>query len=312
MDDSDVRESVKNGDIRSQYLLLGSEPLIMERTIQTIEDQLHIDRSFDHDTFSLPETPLDDVLSKLYSMAFASPRRFVLAKNLEELNQKDLVEFAKVINRTGTKNCLVMTYVLSKDDRKTKSTEKKLQELFLNAQCVTYRTDKHQVRNWIAAKVKKDKLPLSTAMMRYLEDQFINDITGLKNEFEKIENYLAETSSISHEHIQDLAKGLCDYNVYQMIDGFLKGKTRTIVLFNELQPYLRDYTEIVGALAWGIMNQAQQAYSVLRTARILRTILDEVADLDRSVKIGSQFSTARLELFFLRNARVFRKGAVYG
>jgi DNA polymerase III delta subunit len=312
MDEKDVRNSIKNGDIHSQYILLGSEPLIIEKTIQMIEEQLNIDRSFDHDTFSLPETPIDDILSKLYSMAFASPRRFVIARNLEELNQSSLVEFADAINRTGTKNCLVMTYVLSKDDRKIKSTEKKLQELFSNAQCVTYRTDKHQVRNWIAAKVRKDKLPLSTTMMRYLEDQFSNDITGLKNEFDKIENYLAETSSISHEHIQDLAKGLCDYNVYQMIDGFLKGQTQTIVLFNELQPYLRDYTEIVGGLTWGIMNKAQHAYSVLRTAKTLRTILDEVAGLDRSVKIGSQFSTARLELFFLRNAQVFRKGAVYG
>lgn len=312
MDDQDVRTSIKNGDIRSQYLLLGSEPLIMEKTIQSIEEQLDIDRSFDHDTFSLPETPIEDVLSKLYSVAFASPRRFIIARNMEELDQKSLVGFADAINRTRNENCLVMTYLLSKDEKKVKSIEKKLQELFSNAQCVTYRTDKDQVRTWIAAKVKKDHLPLSTVMMQYLEDQFNNDVTGLKNEFDKIENYLAETSSISHEHIQDLAKGLCDCNVYQMIDGFLKGKAQSIALFEELQPYLRDYREIVGALAWGIMNHAQHAYSVLHTGKTLRRILDEIAVLDRSVKAGSQFSTIRLELFFLRNAQVFRKGAVNG
>ena len=312
MDEKDVRINVKNGKIHSLYILINSEPLIMEKTIEMIEKHLNIERSFDYDTFSLPETPLDDILSKLYSTAFTSSRRFIIARNLEELDQNSLTEFAHAISRARFPNCLVITYRYAKNERKIKTIEKKLQDIFATAHCVTYRSEKNQVRNWIAAKVRKDKLPLSTEMMRYLEDEFSNDITGLKNEFDKIENYLAEKSTISSEHMQDLAKGLCDFNAYQMIDGFLKGHTQALTLFEELQPYLRRYTEIVGALTWGIMNHAQHAYSFLRNGTMLRRILDEITDIDISFKSGSQFSPIKLELFFLRNSRVFRKGAAYG
>jgi len=312
MNDHDVREHVKNGQIHPQYILLGAEPLIMNKTVEFIEEHLNIDQTFDYDTFSAPETPIEDILAKLYTMAFSSSRRLIVVKNLEELDGNRISEFADAIKAAGTHNCLVMMYLLSKDERKVKTIEKKLQELFTNAYLVAYRSDRSQVRNWIAAKVRKDNLPLSTAMLRYLEDQFSNDITGLKNEFDKIENYLAETSSITNEHIQDLAKGLCDFNSYQMIDTFLKGNTNAITLFEELQPYLRSYVELVGALTWGIMHNAQHAYSVLRTGTMLRRVLQELADLDLSVKTGSLFLQIKMELFFLKNARVFKKGAVYG
>lgn len=312
MKDQDVRDHVKKGHIHSQYILIGSEPLIIEKTIKLIEEQLHIDRSFDYDSFSASETPADDILAKLYSTPFCSSRRLIVMKNVEELDTTSLSGFAEAIKNTPTHNCLVMMYVLAKEERGIKSIEKKLQELFTNAHCVVYRSDRNQVRSWIAAKVRKDNLPLSVSMMRYLEEQFSNDITGLKNEFDKIENYLAETSSISSEHMQDLAQGLCDFNTFQMIDAFVKGNTNTITLFEEIQPYLRSYVEIVGALTWGIMHNAQHAYSVLRTGTMLRRILHEVADLDKSVKTGSLFSQIKLELFFLKNARVFKKGAVYG
>jgi DNA polymerase III delta subunit len=312
MNDNAVRAQVQQGEISSQYILIGAEPLIMEKTIEHIEQNLHIDRTFDYETFSLAETPIEEVLSKVYSTAFSSSRRLIVAKNLEELDTASLTEFADTINEVKTGNCLVMLYRLSKDEKKVRSVEKKLEGLFVNARCVTYRSDKNQVRNWIEAKVRKDNLPLSTAMMRYLEDEFSNDITGLKNEFDKIENYLSETSSISTSHIQDLAKGLCDFNAYQMIDSFLKGNANAVTLFVELQPYIRAYPEIVGALTWRIMYNAQHAYSVLRTGTMLRRLLHEVADLDKSVKTGSLFVQTKLELFFLKNARVFKKGAVYG
>ena len=312
MEGGNVPDSVEKDTIYPRYILIGTETLIMDRTIESIREQSKIDVSFDYDVFSIPETPFEEVLTKLYSTAFASPRRLIVTRNLEELDQKNLLEFARLIENTPKQNCLVMTYVLPKESRKHRNTIKTLKGTFKTAHCIVHRSDQNQVHEWIATKVKRDKLPLSNTLMRYLEEQFNNDITGLKNEFDKIENYLAEVPSIDRARMQDLAKGLCDFNVYQIIDGFLKGKRNSLILFEEIQPYLRSYLEIVGALTWGLMYHALRDRSILSNAAALLRMLSQIDEIDKGIKSSSYFSQIKLELFFLKNAQSFRKGAVYG
>jgi|GEM_PF-715329 len=313
MNDKELRNLLKKGKISQQYLLIGDEPLLIENAVRDIRMTLKVDEAFDLDTFIISETSIEDIMSKLYLTPFGSTQRIIVVKNLEELDSRMLANFAATINSTKSRNCLIMTYVMKKDERKPENLNKKLSELFKNAQCVVFQHDKVRIRQWIMNKIRREKLNLSPSMIEYLEDEFAHDVTGLKNEFEKIENYVNEAKTLSTESIKDLAKGLCDFDKYRIVDTFLEGGKNTIELFEELTPYIRSYAEIVDALTRGLIYYSQRKRNVFAHNNIaIRQILDEIIMIDQKVKRSSHFANLMLELFFLRNAHLFRKGAIYG
>jgi len=313
MNDNEVRKLLKKGEIFNQYLLIGDEPLLIDNIIDTIKNALQVNESFDLDTFSISESQIEDIMPKLYLTPFASAKRLLILKNLEELNAKTLANLAKTINHTSSQNCLVMTYRIKKEEKTYGSLSNRITRLFKNATCVTFQQNKTLVRKWIMSKIQRDKLSLSPSMIHYLEEEFANDITGLKNEFEKIENYLCESKTLNMEGMKDLAKGLCDFSKYQIVDTFLKGGKETVELFEELRPYLRSYAEIVDALTRGLVYHVQKnsdRYKSNDTSII--DLLDKISQIDQRVKRSSYFAHLMLEIFFLKNTNLSRKGAVYG
>lgn len=309
MNDGDVRKQLKQGKIHNQYVIVGDEPLLMDNTVNAIKAALKVDESFDCDTFSASEVAVNEIVGKLYLMPFASTRRLIIVKHLEELDKRVLEKFAQTVNSTGSQNCLVMTYYKDKTRKKYDSTPKQLPELFKKAHQVTFHHDKTLVRQWVAARTKRTQLNLSPELMQYLEDEFSSDITGLKNEFEKIENYLEEAQAMNMIDMQDLAKGLCDFNKYQVANSFLDGKHETLQRFEELRPYLKSIAEMVYALTRRLLSHVQRDG---RQRTVIAKMLEQMSEIDRRVKQGSHFGNLMLELLFLTYGPLFRKGAFYG
>jgi DNA polymerase III delta subunit len=312
MDATMFYKEAEQGNLHTQYLLMGSEPLLIEKMVEKIKEQLHVNEAFDYDTVFAPDTTLDEVLAKYYSSPLASSKRLIVLKNIDELDAATLSQYANTFNDAPSQNCLVMTYRLDKNKR-FKTTCKKLSSLFKKALCVNHQSDRRSVHNWIESKIKRDRLNISPAMARYLEEEFKNDITGLKNEFDKIENYLSEAQSLDAGTMQALAQGLSDISKYYVVDNFLKGQDDTLVHLENLKPSLRSYAEIVYALVRGLMSYAERRYRPSNFSKTtLNTLFGEIVTIDRRVKMGTQFAHLMLELFFLKNAHLFRKGALHG
>ncbi|MGB3477637.1 MAG: hypothetical protein WBB67_00585 [bacterium] len=309
MKSDQFKESLKKGKVANQYLMIADEPLLIDNAIKLIKKVLDINGPFDCDTFFVSETPVEKIFQKLYLAPFSSAKRLIVVKNLEELNNKTLASFAEVINHATSQNCLVMTYVVDKDVRRSAHAQKKIEGLFIQTKPVYFNTDASLIHKWIASKIKRDNLKLTPSLVHYLEEEFNNDITGLKNEFDKIENYLHETGAMSTADIKDLAKGVCNFNKYHIANAFTKGRKDILELFEELRPYLRSYAEIVDALTRSFVFYVQRN----KTAKpSMVKLTDEVTQIDQQVKKSSNFVYLMLELFFLRNVNFFRKGAVYG
>ncbi|HEC79429.1 MAG TPA: hypothetical protein ENI34_09890 [candidate division WOR-3 bacterium] len=310
MTDRELREELKKGIIGNRYLLVGDETLLINNTISLIKKHLQVNEAFDFETFSISEIPLEEMIEKFYVTPFGSKQRLIVIKNLEELDKRALKNFAEAINKLSFPNCLIMTYRAKKDNRRTKNVYKNITGLFKKIHCVTFQSDKNLIHKWITSRLKRDGLTFSPSVIRYLEEEFGNDITGLKNEIEKIENYLYEAKTLhSASTLKDLARGLCDFNKYQVVDMFLKGRKDTIEHFEEFKPYLRSYSEMVDAVTRGLLYYVQRKPNVL-TARkkALSNLLAEVSRIDRSVKKSSYFVTLMFELFFLKKGNIFRKG----
>ena len=303
------KKNLEQGKIANQYLLIADEAIFIENAIESIKKVLDINEPFDYDTFSASETPVEEIIQKLYLNPFGSSKRLLVVKHLEELKNNALSNFAKVINQTKSQNCLVMTQAVNKDARRSTRGKKKIDALFPQAVPVFFSTDKSMIHKWISVKTKRDNIKLTPSLMRYLEEEFSNDITGLKNEFAKIENYLHEAGTLNTANIKDLAKGLCNFNQYQVANAFVNGRKDILELFEELRPYLKHPAEIVDALVRSFVSHVQRSKNP-KTSIVKLT--NEITDIDKRVKRSSTFSYLMLELFFLRNENFFRKGAIYG
>jgi len=313
MTESELINSLRSGDIHNQYLLIGDEPILIDRAVNTIKETLGVEESFNVDRFSLPDVTIDDIISRLFLTPFNAMTRLLVVKNLESVANRGLEDFADAVHRTRSGNCLILTYQLKKDDRHQESVVKKLAAVFSGATCVFLKPGRDEIRKWIHTKIRRDGLNLDGTVVDYLEEEFSNDITGLKNEFEKIENYLHEAGSIGTESAKDLARGLCNFDRYHMANAFLNGRPEVLRIFEELQPYLATNAILVDALTRGIINRARGKVNSLQISRsTLQEMLQELVAVDRKIKTSSIFTRLLMELFILHNAGTFRNGATYG
>lgn len=308
MTDRELHKQLKQNHVASQYVLIGEESLLIENATGAIKKSLKVDEAFDSESCSISETSLDDFAAKLFTMPFASKRRLIIARNLEELDKHETARFAETVNTAPAHNCLIMTYRLDRNEKRKSSILKDIGDLLPRAQCVVFESNRQRIHNWIRTKNERDNLQLSSSIMRYLEEEFQNDITGLKNEFEKIENYLSEAEDLDAKGIKTLAQGLCNFNRYAVVDAYMKGNRNALLLFEELRPYLNGCARIVDAFTRSILSRSRRLNSAHAKEMINATIRD-ITDIDHAVKRGSQFDYTMLELLLLKGNRITKKGA---
>ncbi|KPJ73806.1 hypothetical protein AMJ52_03115 [candidate division TA06 bacterium DG_78] len=311
MTDQALRNTLKRGEISNQYLFIGDEFLLIDNAINAVKKTIGVNESFDLETFSLSETPFEDIVPRFYITPFGSPRRLIIIKHLEEVGDRDLVTFAEAMSKIDVTNCVIMTYAIPKGKKKYSYKSKKLSGSFTKATHVTLVPDRQHIHKWIVRKNKRDGLNLSASIVHYLEEEFRNDITGLKNEFEKIDNYLYEAKTLSSEGIKNLAQGLCDFDKYSLVDTFLEAKTEALERFEELRPYLHSYAEIVDVLTRGLVQYFKTRTDV-HTGSYMKDILDDLAIIDKKIKRSSYFADLMVELFLLTKTNLFSKGVLYG
>ena len=308
-----LRESLSSGRLHNQYLLFGDEPLLIDRELAAIRDAIKVNESFDQDRFSLIDATVEDIIAKLFLMPLGSDKRLVIVTDLEDVHENDLTDFADNVNRSSVGNCLVMIYLVKKDVKSHKNLLRKLKSIFPNAECVDVMPDPNTIKKWIQSKIRRDKLNLNDSMVNYLEEEFGSDITGLKNEFDKIENYLHETGAIDKCNMRNLAKGLCNIDKYEMVNAFLNGGAEALTIFEELQPYVRSNAVLVDALTRGILGRVRARDNVMKVSKTkLQDILEQLILVDRKIKTSSIFIRLQMELFILHNAGGLKNGVSYG
>lgn len=313
MTEGQLKESLKKGEIHNQYLLAGEEPLLIDRALDMIKKAVHAEATLDTDTFSLPEVGLDAVMEKLFLMPFSSKQRLIVVKDLEEVLKDELNEFAETVSGNRSGNCLVLIYRLKRDSKSKRRKLKELHEIFPNAEDVFLAADNRTVKRWIQNRVKRDGLKLGDSLIEYLEKEFSNDVTGLKNELNKIDNYLYEAGNINRDGMRDLAKGLCDLSKYQMVKALMKGRSDALQIYEELEPSLPSNAVLVDALTRGIIYRACGKDGVAHTNRsTLVKVVEQLVAIDRGIKTSSIFPRLSMELFILRNAGAFKNGVIYG
>src|SRR4030042_1628983 len=117
MRERDLREDLKKGNIKRKYLIVSSEPLLIDNLLKTIRETLNINDAFDYETYSISEVMIEDIIPKLFLTPLASKYRLIIIKNLEDLDLRSLPGIGKAIKDLQFANILIMTYRTEKQSR---------------------------------------------------------------------------------------------------------------------------------------------------------------------------------------------------
>ncbi len=296
--------------IYNHYLILSDEQILIDNMINDIKKTLKINESFDFETCSIQEYDYPDIINKIFTSPFVSPKRMLVLKNIEKKKITELQEFANMFKIVPKSCCLIMVYYADKKLSQKKVSEefKKVCDVFPDAHSVVLMPDDTTVYRWIMKKMGAIGLKDRPEIIDYLMEEFSDDISGMKNEIQKIENYLYQTRQMGLSELKDISQGLTDYDVYLVANSFFQRKSETINQFLKIQPYLKSPMLLIDALAKVLCNYVKKS----RNEKTIRYIIAELSRIDNQVKTGSDFVELNLEIFFIKNLGGLNKGAMYG
>lgn len=310
-----MRELLKKGITERQYLLIGTELLLIDRAVDAIKKANGGEAPFDIDNFSLPETPVEEILARLHLAPVQLTRRLLIIREVERVTKTGLAECARVLNAHPSDNCLVLVLRPEKDPaekKKNYASPDDLKKAFPDAAAVDLQADAGTLRGWIKKKVRDGRLPLNDTLVRYLEEEFRDDITGLKNEFAKIANYLHGLDRLDEAAMRDLARGLCYCGIYEMADALKEGRPDALRRFEEAYPFMKEQ-EFAPVLARRLLDRPRgPRHATGHDRETLVDLLAQLSAIDRRVKMSSAFTRLSMEMYILRNAGVIMNGVPHG
>ncbi len=100
---------------------------------------------------------------------------------------------------------------------------------------IAFYSDDNQTLSTIAKSFfLKKKIPISQESINLIVNRACGERKSLNNELEKIENFLTNKKSISHEEILDLTNLSENYSINELVDNCLaKNKQKTMYILNE-------------------------------------------------------------------------------
>lgn len=306
---TELKEQLKNKIIHNLYFLVSDEPLLLNNTINDIKNALAINEAFDFEICSIKENEYPEIINKILTVPFASLKRMVVLRELEKENFNDLKEFAHMINRIPPSCCLVMVYQIDKkgDYGRRIDSYKKVLELFPNTQYVLLMPDDATIQRWIMKKMESLGLKNDWPIINYLNEEFADDVTGMKNEIQKIENYLYEAKKVGLGDVKNISQGLIDVDAYRLADNFFQHRPETLKQFIGLKQFIKTPLPIIDAL-----GRLLSRYASKSCEKSFRYLAAELFRIDNFLKTGSHFTDILLEVFFIKNLGMFNKGVHHG
>ncbi len=229
----------------NNYLLESlDEVTLTENISKIITDNKFQDATIS--TYDLELTSLEQALEDLDTYSFLSPKKVIIIKKIESLNQEDnkqdIAHLYKYIANPNPDNLLIVTA------NKLNNTLKITKELknTLNFVKATINA-KDYIKNYF-----KD-YTLENGVINLLEEYCLDDITKLSNECRKLKDYACTTKKITKQDVEDLvimklgdSKDLTFAFVRSLAE---KDKKEALKKYKELLNYNIEPIAIIGLLA---------------------------------------------------------------
>ena len=171
---------------------------------------------------------IDDFQQTIFNKSFFDNDKLIIINRISE-------KILKIIEEISNKEFNDLFFVLLGETLDNKSKIRKFFEKEINTICIPFYEDNNQTLNLFAQKfVKERKISISQQALNIIIERARGDRINLKNELEKIENFLLNKNKIELNDILKLSNLSENYEISDLIDNCLsKNKKKIINILNE-------------------------------------------------------------------------------
>jgi len=190
----------------------------------------------ENEIISNPENFFNNILSK----SFFENEKLIIINRVSD-------KIKNIIEEVIEKQIDDLVIVLKANALEKKSKIRSLFEKNKNTICVAFYEDNNQTLSLIINSFFRErKIPISQQAVNLVVNRCRGDRQNLKNELNKIENFIKDKNKISIQDLLKLTNLAENYNVSELVDHCLaKNKNRTIHILNENNYSLEDCILII-------------------------------------------------------------------
>ncbi len=248
--------SLKQGKIVPVYLLYGQEEFLVQEAVdliiaKTIEPG---GGDFNFNTVYCRDTPAAEIVNLCQTLPFMSPKRLVIAKDIDALKAGDIDELLAYLKDPSPSTCLVL---ISNQERYERKPVVSAVEAH-GAVTRFYSLLERETVPWIETKAKARGLTLERDAALYLVQAIGNDLQKLLNELEKAEIYNKGKKTISYEDMKTVAGDFREYSAFDLAAAVgSKDRDLALLILMRLLQEGEAPVGLLGSLAWNFRRLLQ-------------------------------------------------------
>ena len=231
MSHQQIKEDIKNNNIKSIYVLYGEESYLVEESVKKLKQHLVTEdfESLNFLTIEGKEIIVDKLIDACETLPFMADKKLVYVKNFDALQgkKKSLTETeeALLINYIANvpeTTCLVFYGLTSVDSRK-----KLLKEMSKHGSVLNFeKLKENELNKWITGRFKKLNKVIEQKevifMMNYIDYLGKNaqqNLFDVDNEIEKIASFMGDEKTVLQKHIEGVSVFKFQNDIFKLLDA---------------------------------------------------------------------------------------------
>jgi DNA polymerase-3 subunit delta len=203
-------------DLKTVYLIWGSEDVLLDRAVDRLRSRLAqaADLDFNLDVFDAESTTADDVVAAANTMPFMSERRLVVLRRADKFNATALNVLAEYAEDPSPSTVLVL--VAAKVDKRTrlyKAVDKK-------GQVAEYAAPKRgEYPSLVQSMFKARGVEVSRDAAQALIGSVGSDLRRLSTEADKIVAFVGAEGTVDREQVVDIVANTAPVPIWALADA---------------------------------------------------------------------------------------------
>lgn len=228
--------SIKNGDLRPIYFLMGEESYYIDRLSEYIETHVlnETERGFNQMVLYGRDVSIDDIIGQAKRYPMMAEKQVVIVKEAQDLS-RTIEQLSSYAKNPQPSTVLVINYKYKKIDKR-----KGLYKALKDSGAIVFESKKlyeNQVSDWIRRVLAGQGYKISPKASQMLVEFLGTDLSKIDNELNKLKIVLPKGTEITPEHIEVNIGISKDYNNFELRKAIA---TKNVVKAHKIIKYFGD------------------------------------------------------------------------
>ncbi len=304
--------SIKNGQVKPIYFLMGEEPYYIDKIANYIEDYLmpEEEKGFNQMVMYGRDTSVDEIISNCKRYPMMAERQVIIVKEAQDLS-RTIEKLEAYSDNPQPTTTLVVCYKYKKIDKR-----KKLYKSVAKSGVIfeTKRLYENQVSDWIQKSLKSSGFAISPKASQMLVEFLGTDLSKIDNELQKLQLIAPKGTNITPELIEENIGISKDFNNFELRKAIgMRDTVKAHRIINYFAQNTKDNPMVVTvSLLFGYFSQILQYHgtadkSKANIAKVLKVNPYFVADYVLAARNYPMRKVSQI-ITYLRDTDVKSKG----